>query len=170
MQRYVRLFGTPVTLLLLLAILLYGAWWGKKNLLAPIPTPAPTPCATQTVGKSLATSQVTVRVLNASSHVGMAGQVGSQLTNAGFILKGVGNASATSATTQVIGASTSDPEVKLVLGFMKGATAKGDGRVDHTVDVLVGKSYGGVNASAPRSVAVPNGTVCLPAAPASTGS
>lgn len=169
MQRYVRLFGTPITLLLLLGLLLYGAWWGRKNLLAPVPTPAPVPCASQKVGPQLTTSKVTVRVYNGGTQVGLAGQVGSQLTNAGFRVAGTGNTDQKVTTTVIVGSAAADPEVKLVLGFFKNAKVRADKRVDHTVDVLVGSTFGGMNPKAPRSIAVSSGTVCLPS-PSATNS
>lgn len=170
MQRYVRLFGTPITLLVLLALLAYGGWWGKRNLLAPIPTAAPSPCVPQKVGSALTTSKVMVKVLNASSHVGLATQVGSQLGTAGFNVTSVGNAAQKSSATEVVGASASDPEVRLVQGFIKGAKVRADARPDHSVDVVLGSSYSGINTGAPRKVAVKGGTVCLPSARPSTGS
>ncbi len=163
MQRYVRLVGTPVTLLLLLGILIYGGWWGYRNVMAPLPSATPDPCVTQNVGKHLTSSHVSVRVLNGGTQVGLAGRVGAQLSTAGFKVIDVGNTTEVVTSTVVVGASKNAPEVKLVLGFLKGATARADHRTDGTVDVLVGNKFGGFNPKASRQIAVPGGVVCLPA-------
>lgn len=163
MQRYLRLFGTPITLLFLLGVLAYGAWWGYRNVMAPFPGSTPDPCVTQNVGKQLKSSQVSVRVLNGGTQVGLAGRVGAQLTTAGFKVTDVGNTSEVVASTVVVGASKNAPEVKLVLGFFKGATVRADQRKDGTVDVLVGDKFGGFNTKASRQISVPGGVVCLPA-------
>ena len=162
MRRYVRLFGTPITLLLLLAFLAYGAWWGFRNVMAPVPGSTPAPCVTQKVGKNLSTSQVSVRVLNGGTTVGLAGRVSAQLTNVGFKVLSTGNTSDVVTSTVVVGASKDAPEVKLVLGFFKGAKVRADKRTDGTVDVMVGDNFGGFNAKAHRQISVPGGTACLP--------
>ncbi len=163
MQRYLRLFGTPITLLLLLGVLVYGAWWGYRNVTAPFAGNTPDPCVTQNVGKELKSGQVSVRVLNGGTQVGLAGRVGAELTGAGFKVTDVGNTSEIISSTVVVGASKNAPEVKLVLGFFKGATVRADQRTDGTVDVLVGDKYAGFNAKAARQISVPGGVVCLPA-------
>jgi len=161
-RRYLRLIGTPVTLLVLLGFLVYGGWWGYRNVMAPLPGSTPTPCVTQNVGKHLSSSDVSVRVLNGGTTVGLAGRIGAQLTNVGFKVISTGNTSEVVTSTVVVGASKNAPEVKLVLGFFKGAKVRADKRTDGTVDVLVGDGFGGFNAKAARQVAVPGGTVCLP--------
>jgi hypothetical protein len=35
--RVFRIVRTPITLLLLLGVLMWGAWWGYNNILAPVP-------------------------------------------------------------------------------------------------------------------------------------
>ena len=167
MRRYVRVFGTPLTLLVLLAFLAYGAWWGYRNVMAPLPGSTPAPCVTQNVGKHLSSTDVSVRVLNGGTTVGLAARIGAQLTNSGFKVISAGNTSQVVTSTIVVGASTNAPEVKLVLGFFKGAKARADKRTDGTVDVLVGDGFGGFNAKASRQISVPGGTVCLPPSSAS---
>lgn len=163
MQRYVRMFGTPITLLVLLGILIFGAKWGYQNVVAPPPAPPQTPCVDQNVGKALTTKQVTVKVYNGGRKTGLAGKVSAQLRAKGFIIGRTANTETRVTTTQIIGADPNNPEVKLVAGFFKGAKVTGDNRLDHTVDVLVGNEATGFTATAPTSIAVPTGTVCLPA-------
>lgn len=163
MQRYVRMFGTPITLLVLLAVLVYGAKWGYDNVMAP-PAPAPqTPCVDQRVGAALTSKQVTVKVFNGGRKTGLAGKVAAQLRAKGFIIGRTANTETRVTTTQIIGANPNNPEVKLVAGFFKGAKVSGDNRLDHTVDVLVGNENTGFNSEAATSVPVQNGVVCLPA-------
>jgi hypothetical protein len=54
--------------------------------------------------------------------------------------------------------------------FFKGATARGDKRADHSVDILVGSKYGGFNPKAKTSFAVKATTVCLPEQPTASPS
>lgn len=163
MQRYVRMFGTPITLLVLVLLLVYGAKWGYRNVMAPPPAEPLVPCVTQKVGPNLTTKQVTVRVFNGGRRTGLAGKVAANLKAKGFVIKQTANTDERVTTTRIVGADPASPEVKLVAGFFKGATVSGDGRVDHTVDVLVGNPTTGFNAAAATSIAVPGGQVCLPA-------
>ena len=92
------------------------------------------------------------------------------MKNAGFRMVDTSNTDASVNQTVIVGAAASDPEVRLVAGFFKKATVKGDHRVDHSVDVMVGDNYGGMNTDAPRSIAVKGGSVCLPASAGASGS
>ncbi|MGO4957694.1 LytR C-terminal domain-containing protein [Luteococcus sp. Sow4_B9] len=162
MQRYVRLLGTPITLLVLLAVLILGARWGYRNVVAPAPPPPLVPCVEQSVGKALSTKQVTVKVYNGGSKGGLAGKVGAQLKAVGFQVAKTGNTEVEVNHTQIIGADVNNPEVKLVAGFFKDAKVKADGRADHTVEVLVGNPVTGFQPKAPRSIDIDGPTVCLP--------
>ena len=64
-------------LLVLLAALVYAAYWGYTNVIAPVPPPPPTPCVEQTLPKrQLATKQVYVKVFNGGNSRGLAANVG----------------------------------------------------------------------------------------------
>ena len=169
MQRYVRLFGTPITLLVLIGILIFGARWGYKNVVAPAPPPPLVPCTNQNVGKALKVSQVTVKVYNGGTKAGLASTVAAQLRAVGFNVSKTGNTEVEVNQTQIIGADANNPEVKLVAGFFKNATRQGDGRVDHVVDVLLGDDFAGMATNPKTSIAV-NGPVCLPPLPAAEAS
>ena len=161
--RVFRIVRTPITLLLLLGVLCYAAWWGYTNVLRPIPPAPPSPCVDQSVTKgSLESSQVTVRVFNGGNKRGLAGDVGRALRDRGFNVTRTANTGEKIQKTVIVGAELTDPEVMLVKAFFKDVIVKADHRVDHTVDVLVGNKYGGFNKNAKTRLAVTSPTVCLP--------
>lgn len=161
--RIFRMVRTPLTLLILLGVLCYGAWWGYTNILKPVPKAPPTPCVDQSVDKGqLRTDQVVVRVYNGGDRKGLAGDVGRALRERGFRVSRVTNTAENISRTVIIGANETNPEVLLVKGFFKDADVRSDGRVDHSVDVLVGNKYAGFVKNAPKTIAVSTETVCLP--------
>ncbi len=169
MARVLRILRTPVTLLVLLGILGYGAWWGYTAVRAPFPAAAPVKCVPQPVqGGKLRAGQVVVSVFNGGSKKGQAGDVGRSLRQHGFTVHRITNTAQKVDTTVVVGAGTADPEVLLVRRFFKKSSVRADQRVDHSVDVLVGDGYRGVSAQAKAAIKVQAGTVCLPPPAAST--
>ena len=164
--RVFRMVRTPVTLLILLGVLCYGAWWGYSNVLKPTPPPPPTPCVPQRVSQGeLRSTQVTVSVYNGGSKKGLAGDVGRSLRQRGFKVPKTSNTGQKIQKTVILGAGTKNPEVLLVKAFFKDAVVKADKRPDHSVDVLVGNDYGGFNKKAKTTLAVKARTVCLPPQP-----
>jgi hypothetical protein len=161
--RIFRIVRTPITLLLLLGVLCYAAWWGYTNVLRPIqPAPAQ-PCVDQSLAKGkLKSSQVTVKVYNGGSKRGLAGDVGRALRDRGFNVIRTTNTAEKISKTVIVGADAKNPEVLLVKGFFKDALVKGDKRVDRTVDVLVGNKYAGFNKNAKQTYTVNADTLCLP--------
>lgn len=161
--RVFRIIRTPLTLLILLGILCYGAWWGWKNIVAP-PPKQPTPACVQTkvTDKALKSSQVTVRVYNGGDKKGLAGDVTRELTAKKFNTLTAANTDKKINQTVIVGNGAKNPEVLLVKAFFKNATVEADGRTDHTVDVYVGNKYGGFNSKAKTSYPVTTKTVCLP--------
>ncbi len=169
--RVLRAIRVPVTLLILLGLLCYGAWWGWTRVIAQTPKSPPEPCVQQTVAKGkLKSSQVTVNVFNGGRKRGLAGDVAKDLEAAQFKVGKVGNTDHDHAvsSTVIVGAGAKNPEVLLVKGFFKGAKISADQRANHSVDVLVGNSYGGFNKLAKTSIAVKGKSVCLPASPSSS--
>ena len=161
--RIFRIVRTPITLLLLLGVLCYAAWWGYTNVLRPIPPAPAQPCVDQRLTKGqLKSSQVTVKVFNGGSKRGLAGDVGRALRDRGFNVIRTTNTAEKISKTVIVGADPKNPEVLLVKGFFKEAVVKGDKRADHTVDILVGNKYGGFNKSAKRTYTVDADTLCLP--------
>lgn len=161
-MRYVRLIATPITLLLLVGVLAFGAWWGYKNVIAPVEPAPPPPCVPQSVGKELTSSKVTVSVYNGGPKRGLASDVAKALKAKGFIIKGYDNTDEVVKATVIVGANKNNPEVKLVLAQFKNATVREDNRADGTVDVLVGSTFGGLNDKAANKISVTTTTVCLP--------
>ncbi len=158
--RHVR---TPLTLLLLLAVLGYGAWWGYHALMTTGDPKAPTTCITQEA-TVVVPSQVTVRVLNGGTVRGFAGDVAKTLRERGYKVSSVGNTEEQVGNVVVVGAELTSPEVVLVASNFAGVTLRADGRADHTVDVLLGQKVDGFMPAEgyQTAVPVPGGTVCLP--------
>lgn len=161
--RILRTIRTPLILLILLGILVYGAWWGWTNIVKPVQSKPDNPCVpTKVTDKKLKTSQVTVQVKNGGDKRGLAGQVTKQLDRAKFDTKQPSNTDKKITKTVVIGAKASNPEVKLVKKFFPGSKARGDHRSDGTVEVRVGNGYKGFKKHAKHSYPVKTKKVCLP--------
>lgn len=161
--RVFRLVRTPLTLLVLLAVLCYGAWWGYSNVLKAAPAAPPPACVNQKVPKGqLRSDKVVVSVYNGGSKRGLAGDVGRLLRDRKFNVQRTGNTNEKIQRTVIVGAGTKNPEVLLVKAFFKDSQVRADKRPDATVDVLVGNKYAGFNKKAATSLAVGKETVCLP--------
>ena len=161
--RIFRIVRTPITLLVLLGVLLYGAWWGYRNIIQPVPAIPPPPCVSQSVSKGqLKSSQVTVKVYNGGDRPGLAGDVGRALRNKGFKVGQVDNTVEKIGKTVIVGADSKTPQVLFVKTFFKDAVVRTDKRSDGSVDVLVGNKYGGFNKNAKTAYVVKTQTVCLP--------
>jgi hypothetical protein len=161
--RVFRIVRTPITLLILLGVLLYGAWWGYRNIIQPVPKAPPPPCVEQTVAKGqLKASQVTVKVYNGGDMRGLAGDVRRQLQRKGFKVTQSTNTVEKIQKTVIVGAGAKNPEVLFVKSFFKEAVVRADKRTDGSVDVLVGNKYGGFNKDAKTTYTVKTKTVCLP--------
>ena len=161
--RIFRIVRTPITLLILLGVLLYGAWWGYRNIIQPVPKLPPPPCVEQTVPKGqLKASQVTVKVYNGGDRRGLAGDVRRSLQRKGFKVTVSTNTAEKIQKTVIVGAGAKNPEVLFVRSFFKEAVVRADKRTDGSVDVLVGNKYGGFNKDAKSTYVVKTKTVCLP--------
>ena len=167
MRQVIRVIKTPVTLIILLAMLGYGAMWGYQHVTMPDNRKIET-CVQTDVGANLTPDKVTVRVLNGGETGGLAKIVANNLRIDGFHVVYYNNSEERVPNTIVVGNSVDDPEVQLMLGFFTGSTARGDGRADHVVDVILGDKNTQIE-NAVASVPV-TGPVCLPAIAASTAS
>jgi LytR cell envelope-related transcriptional attenuator len=164
--RIFRAVRTPFTLLVLLGVLCYGAWWGWTNVIREVPPAPRAPCVKQKVPKGqLRSSQVVVSIYNGGDKRGLAGDVGRALRSRGFKVQRTTNTGEKVQRTIIVGASAKNPEVLLVKGFFKESDVRPDKRVDGSVDVLVGNRYGGFNKNAKTVYTVKSATVCLPAPP-----
>lgn len=166
--RVFRLVRTPLTLLVLLGVLCYGAWWGWTNVIREVPPAPPTPCVPTRVNGALRSQQVTVNVYNGGDRKGLAGDVARSLRQRGFRVPRAANTGEKVQQTVIQGAGAKNPEVLLVQRFFRKSTVRVDKRADHSVDVLVGNKYAGLDPSAPATYKVKTRTVCLPAQPKSS--
>ncbi|MGL5406865.1 MAG: LytR C-terminal domain-containing protein [Propionibacteriaceae bacterium] len=161
---------TPLTLLLLLCFICVAGKWGWKNLTAPAPTPPLKPCTTIAT-EVLSSNQVTVNIYNGSTERGRASGIAANMKASGFIIGTVGNSSERITQTIIRGAANDNPEVKLAAGFFQNPIIEADGRIDHSIDILVGphnvgeenNNWSGMNQQAPRDIAVAAGSACVPA-------
>lgn len=162
-----RIVRTPLTLLILLGILCYGAWWGYTNVLKPVPPLPPTPCVTQPVkdGK-LNSNQVSVAIYNGGTKRGLARDIGIRLRDRGFQVQGEFNLEDKIDTTVIVGQGEKNPEVLLIQQFFPESTIRVEpDRVDHSVEVLVGNAWNWdkhFNEKAKTTLDVKAKTVCLP--------
>ena len=160
--RIFRVVRTPVTLLILFGVLLYGAWWGYDNIIKPIPPLPPEPCVEQSLPEGqLKASQVVIRCTTAAT-AGLAADVSRNLRSKGFRVVHTDNTVEKIQKTVIVGADGNNPEVLFVKSFFKEADVRSDKRVDRTVDVLVGNKYRGFNKDAKTTYQVDANTVCLP--------
>lgn len=158
-MRVFRMIATPVLLLALLGLLIWGASWGWRNLTAPLPSPSPTPCVTKKA--SVITSKmVSVRVLNGGFTSGLAGRVANHLKGQGFQVIRTTNTEERVKETIVRGNADDEAKLKLVQSHFKGAIIEHDDRVDGSVDVLVGTAYEGTNPKGLPQVEAPGGVTC----------
>jgi len=167
--RIFRIVRTPITLMILLGVLMWGAWWGYTNVIRPVPEAAPEPCVNQTLAKGqLKSSQVTVRVYNGGDRVGLAADVARSLRSKGFVVSRTTDTNEKIQKTVIVGAGAKNPEVLFVKTFFKDAVVRADKRTDRSVDILVGNKYAGFDKTGKTTYEVKAKTVCLPARPSAT--
>lgn len=159
MRKVIRVVKTPITLIVLLAILGYGAWWGYNAWNVPL-IKASDVCVMTDVGTELTPDKVTVRTYNASTVPRLAKDARSYLLSWHFRVPDYNNSERRLTNIVVIGNSADDPEVKLVQQFFPGSTAEGDGRTSHVVDVILGAKFEQLNE--PKATYPVKGPICLP--------
>lgn len=160
MRQVIRVLKTPVTLIILLAILGYGAVWGYNQVTLPANRKEAS-CVAVDVGGKLTPDRVTVRVLNGGTQGGLAKTTAFRLRQKGFHVVFWNNSDERVPNPVVVGSSADDPEVRLLQQFFTDATTKGDGRGDHVVDVILTDQDSFIK-DAVGSIPV-TGPVCLPA-------
>lgn len=151
-------------MVILLGILAGGGWWGWKSLMSSSAEPT---CTEQKLTNNrLLPKQVVLNVYNGGARAGSAGRVADVLKKRGFNIDRVANEPKGDKTDVVAlrGASATAPEMLLVAGQLnQKAQMIGDGRTDHTVDLVIGAGFGSVRLKGIPSVTVaPGTTVCLP--------
>lgn len=160
MRQVIRVLKTPVTLIILLAILGYGAMWGFEHATISDTRKAQA-CVATDVGANLTPERVTVRVLNGGTKGSHAKTTRNYLLAYDFRVIRYTNSERAVDTTTVIGNAADDPEVLLVAKMFDGAVTEGDGRVDHVVDVIVPTKFQELTDPPAPSIPV-TGPVCLP--------
>ena len=121
--------------------------------------------------EELTPATVTVNVYNGGDLRGLASTIGKVLREGGFIVNTVANTTTRVRATVIVGSSRYSPEVTLVASWVINPEIVEDGRIDHTVDVLVGNEYAqtsGMVDNPPKSMPIPSGDVCLPELPTPT--
>ncbi|MCL1907232.1 MAG: LytR C-terminal domain-containing protein [Propionibacteriaceae bacterium] len=163
-RRLMYRWSTLITLVVLLTLLFGGVLWGYKIITAKAPGPDPVECETFRMTE-LEPEAVTVNVYNGGTKRGLARRVGAKLDKAGFTVNTVANKDAKVLTVLIVGASPEDPEVQLVSRFFTDPQIEGDGRIDHSVDIIVGSSFDEKESYVEEpelTIALPSGSICLP--------
>jgi hypothetical protein len=170
---------TPITLVVLLAVVVGGGWYGWTQLQEPFDNPfagRSDTCVNRTVkaGSDLRRDQVVVNVYNAGSRPDLASSTMDKLTNRGFR-----RGTATNAPRRInVGKITildrdrSAADVRLVRAQFQGKVPvkRKPNLGDDGIDVVVGNGYRGLTRPAPRAVRVREDlAVCLPRAPRKKG-
>jgi len=152
---------TALLLTLMVILLAAVGWYGLKALIAPV-NPQSSACVAQTVSGTLTSDQVTIKVLNGGSKRGLAASIQTKLKAVGFNVPTAGNNPDPVLTTTIVGTTAESPEVLLVAGFFPEAVIQADGRSGHTVDVLVGDTFGTFDDTAPTQIDIDTAVVCMP--------
>lgn len=159
---------TAITLLVLLGLLLAGAYLGWRSLSAPLAGGEDTePRCREGVerGDRLVTDDVTVSVYNAGSRAGLAGRTQEELVSRGFIAGDLGNAPdglGDVRLVRVVAANRQDPAALLVARqFGKDTFIQvSDESLGAGVDVVVGDDYVGLVKAPSRITARAAGSGC----------
>lgn len=151
-------------MVILLGILAGGGWWGWKSLINSSAEPT---CVEQKLANNrLVPKQVVLNVYNGGAKAGSAQRVADALKKRGFNISKIANEPKGDKidVVSIRGASETAPEMLLVAGQLnQKALLIGDGRTDHTVDLVIGAGFGSVKLKGIPSVTVaPNANVCLP--------
>lgn len=162
-RRVIRAIKTPLTLLALVAFVWFAARWGWDAARAPIPPRPPQPCIVREVGPELKPEHVYVQVYNGSKTNGLAKRLGSILSADGFkVIKRVNADRDDYEASEVVGHAEDSPEVILVRQAFQDIAFRADGRIDHTVDVVIGNQQPAPVEAPTLGVPLPDGTACLP--------
>ena len=151
-------------MVILLGILVGGAWWGWNSLVNSSAEPT---CVEQTLPNNrLVPKQVVVNVYNGGAKAGTAAAVAEQLKKRGFNVAKIANEPKGDKidVVSVRGATDDAPELRLIAGQLtQKPLTVADNRTDHTVDLVVGRGYTTLKPKGLPSIAIPpNTSVCLP--------
>lgn len=162
-RRVVRALKTPVTMLLMLAFVVLSAQWAWRAATAPVPPRPPEPCVVTELGPQLLPEHVYVQIYNGSPTNGAARRLASILRADGFnVIKTTNADNPDHPTSEVVGFAEDSPEVVLVRQAFDNIAFRADGRVDRTVDVVIGADGVRTIESPGFDVPLPDGTACVP--------
>lgn len=166
-MRIFRLIATPILLLGLLGLLLWGASWGWKALTEPLPSPSPTPCV---VGPAevVTPADISVRVFNGGFTSGLANRVGNDLAKAGFTVLKVGNTEERIVGAVIRTSQSQSLQATIVASYFVEPTLDYDQRIDGTVDVFVGTDFLGMAPTPSPQATPPDGQACRAPSPSSS--
>jgi hypothetical protein len=155
---------TPLTMLVLLGIVLGSAYWAYKQITTPTPKKPSAPCVTTSIGPDYLPRHAVVRIYNASNINGVGKKVAATFRADKFSVIKVANADSTIDGVQISGISADSPEVVLVRSYFdKSAQFVADPlKLDHTVDITLGKSFTSLSTTPLKSVPLKDGKACLP--------
>ncbi|GAA1603018.1 hypothetical protein GCM10009789_66310 [Kribbella sancticallisti] len=155
---------TPITMVVLLSLLIGGAWWGWNSLTQSSAEPN---CVEQKLANNrLVPKQVVVNVYNGGAKAGTAASVAELLKKRGFNIGKIANEPKGDKYEGVAirGAAADGPELALVAGqVVQKPQLTADARPDHTVDLVVGHGFTALRDKGVPSIAVkPDSVHCLP--------
>ncbi len=164
---------TPITLLVLLALLVTAGLYAIRQLRAPTPVSAvtattctPVPVVSPRAGQRVKAAAITVNVYNAGSISGLAEQTAAALKARGFVIGTVGNdpeGSKYPGYLLVRGAARDLPSVRLVLQQEKGSVFMQVKRSDDSVDAVLGARFRTLQKDGARSIPLVRTQVTFPA-------
>ena len=166
-----RRITTALTLVASTFVLVVGAGYGSRLLLAEADTSVEGPTCTDTVvraGEKLTANLVTVHVRNASQKSGLANRASLQLQRRGFLAGSIANApeGVKAKRATILAPDPEDDMVKLVAQQLKGHVRIEKPPVgvalQEGVTLVVGSSYSGLKKSSPAVTASRDVTVCVP--------
>lgn len=165
---------TAVTLIVLVAILLLGGYYGAKSLFAPLPGDKPSASSSSSAckntdvkkGQKIRAGQVEVSVFNAGTRAGLAEETQDKLAKRGFRRGEVGNAPSDAEVkrAQVWTTRRHDAAARLVAKQLgAGAPVKFvDRNLGPGVDVVVGNKFHKLAHVKSFLVVKRAGSACLP--------
>ena len=150
-ERQAVIFGVLLAALALAGLGAAAIFTGSLSLpffardFAKVPTPTasqdPYPCP-PAGALPVAANQITVKVFNATTRVGLAGATGAALTERGFIVASAENATATyDGTARIIFGVTGVAQAYTLAAHIDGAVLVLDPRADASLDVALGAEF-----------------------------